>query len=130
VQVQEVGEELDIGKLVDRVTLLQNMVFVYRLVVQMARTVPQMTGRLPLFEKLERHSGRQSAASVVSHHLLEPQMQIFYNLQAPTYRGGSLALLVYKSKSRLSASKIRQVFLRGTDQTQDPPDNLNVKPCV
>lgn len=62
VQIHDVGEELNLSNLRDRIKLLQNMTVVFRLLDVMARDVPKLTGRLPVYEVLERYPGGQSSA--------------------------------------------------------------------
>jgi hypothetical protein len=61
VQIHNVGKELNLSNLRDRIKLLQNMTIVFRLLDVMARDVPKLTGRLPVYEVLECHPGVQSS---------------------------------------------------------------------
>ena len=54
VQVKQLGRLFDLTTELDRVELVLSLVHAYHLMVVMARSVPEVIGRLPLFGAITR----------------------------------------------------------------------------
>ncbi|GAQ78157.1 Protein kinase-like domain containing protein [Klebsormidium nitens] len=61
--IAEIGEELNLLERQDRIKWVKNVVFIYRLLDVMAQSVPELLGRVPVYDLLERPSG----AKIVFH---------------------------------------------------------------
>ncbi len=65
VQVKQLGRLFDLSQELDRLELVLSLVHAYYLMVVMARSVPEVIGRLPLYGMINRGSwGREESRYV------------------------------------------------------------------